>query len=200
MSTICSIDFIRETKESAIVRKNMSWSSSGCETAASMRFESVVTSRRRRRHRLLVAVAANYRSLIGASSGPQRGRIRPHKPETPRAAPHLSTDSTDTPPPKAAPSYSTDSTRPPRASEPAQTSRSYGLPTPGNLRARRVKKCPAADRACKSRGPRELRVKARPTRAASSDRFRNPNEANHRRRRRAAALPPSAMPFDSAPP
>lgn len=71
MSTICSIDFIRETKESAIVRKNMSWPSSGCETAASMRFESVVTSRRRRRHRLLVAVAANYRSLIGASSDPQ---------------------------------------------------------------------------------------------------------------------------------
>lgn len=199
MSTICSIDFIRETKESAIVRKNMSWPSSGCETAASMRFESVVTSRRRRRHRLLVAVAANYRSLIGASSGPQevgsgrtsqrpRGQRRIFRPIPQTRTPEGSAELFNRfhkPAPRIRACADLSFLRPSHPWKPAGPTR---------------QKCPATDRACKSRGPRELRVKARPTRAASSDRFRNPNEANRRRRRRAAALPPSAMPFDSAPP
>lgn len=130
---------------------------------------------------------------------PPRGRIRPHKPETPRAAPHLSTDSTDTPPEGSAELFNRFHKPAPRIRACADLSflrPSHPWKPAGPTR----QKCPATDRACKSRRPRELRVRARPTRAASSDRFRNPNEANHRRRRRAAALPPSAMPFDSAPP
>ena len=93
-----------------------------------------------------------------------------------------------------APSFTVLAFHPPPLGSPAKFSsvKQRNLPS--------SEKCPAADRACASRGPREPRVRARPTRAASSDRFQNPNEANRRRRRRAAALPPSAMPFDSAPP
>lgn len=93
-----------------------------------------------------------------------------------------------------APSFTVLAFHPPPLGSPAKFSsvKQRNLPS--------SEKCPAADRACESRGPREPRVRARPTRAASSDRFRSPNEANRRRRRRAAALPPSAMPFDSAPP
>ncbi len=199
MSTICSIDFIRETKESAVVRKNMSWPSSGCETAASMRFESVVTSRRRRHHRLLVAVAANYRSLIGASSGPKRSDQAAQARDPEGSAASFDRFHRHEPPEGSAELFNRFHKPAPRIRACADLSflrPSHPWKPAGPTR----QKCPATDRACKSRGPRELRVKARPTRAASSDRFRNPNEANHRRRRRAAALPPSAMPFDSAPP
>lgn len=93
-----------------------------------------------------------------------------------------------------APSFTVLAFHPPPLGSPAKFSSIKQLNLPSS------EKCPAADRACESGGPREPRVRARPTRAASSDRFQNPNEANRRRRRHAAALPPSAMPFDSAPP